>query len=99
MSGPLPFRLDVDHFVKRLLIDCLLEQTSEYWLKRADDFEKAKPRLGDFNGGLTAEESREKVEELNQIATACRNAAKLARSEEERIHWSALFDQVWEQAS
>ena len=27
-----------DHFVKRLLLDCLSEQTAAYWNRRAEDF-------------------------------------------------------------
>jgi hypothetical protein len=30
---------DVEHFRRRLIVDCCLEMTSAYWEKRAQDFE------------------------------------------------------------
>jgi hypothetical protein len=29
---------EIEHFRRRLLVDCLLEATANYWRRRADDF-------------------------------------------------------------
>lgn len=68
----------VEHFRARMLQDALNEATSRYWLRRAEQFEDARPRLGEHLGTQSAEQLRSKWLELTEIATACRNAATLA---------------------
>lgn len=72
----------LDHFVLRLLTDTLNEQTSRYYLKRAEDFENAKPRPGEFHGNRTPEQLREQWRRLDEIARACRARAEVAPLED-----------------
>lgn len=69
----------VEHFRARILQDALNEATSSYWLRRAERFEAARPRVGEHHGNQTVDQLRSKWLELTEIATACRNAATLAR--------------------
>ncbi len=68
----------VDHFRHRVIADALAEATSTYWLKRADDFEWARPSLADFPGDATLDQRRAKWRELTEVATACRNRAAVS---------------------
>ena len=68
----------VDHFRHRVIADALAEATSAYWLKRADDFEWARPSLADFPGDATLDQRRAKWRELTEVATACRNRAAVS---------------------
>jgi len=74
--------LDAEHFTKRLLTDCLDEATRGYWLKRAQRFEEARPRPGDFHGRATRSELRRRWQALTDIANACRARAQVAPLEE-----------------
>ncbi len=68
----------VDHFRHRVIADALAEATSTYWLKRADDFEWARPSLADFPGDVTLDQRRMRWRELTKVATACRNRATVS---------------------
>ena len=68
---------DVDRFTRRLLEDCLSEATQAYWMKRARDFENARPRIGDFHGQATPAQLRERWHRLTAIANACRARAQV----------------------
>ena len=72
----------LDHFALRLLTDALNEQTRRYWLKRAEDFENAKPTPGQHHGRLTADQIRAQWRELDQIARACRARAEVSPLED-----------------
>lgn len=53
-GGPVvEFTIDPVGFAKRLLLDCFTEALAETWVRRAETFHKAKPRLGDFQGRQT----------------------------------------------
>ncbi len=73
----------VEHFQRRLIADALAEATSAYWLKRADDFEWARPSLADFPGDATLDQRRAKWRELTEVATACRAKARVSLQCEE----------------
>jgi hypothetical protein len=72
-SGPV--RL---HLAARVLQDALTEATAEYWLHRADQFEAAAPKLGEYHGHATQEE-------LNEAWTRCRATAAVCRRHAELI--------------
>jgi hypothetical protein len=74
--------LDAEHFTKRLLTDCLDEATRGYWLKRALQFEAARPGPGDFHGQATRADLRRRWQELTDIANACRSRAQVAPLDE-----------------
>ena len=60
-----------DHFRHRMLVEALREATASHWLRRAEDFERAKPVPPP--GGFVDPESRERAR-----AAWRRNAAAVA---------------------
>lgn len=62
----------VRHFRLRVLSDALAEATSAYWLHRAEQFEAAAPRPGDFTGRATAAD-------LDALGRRCRARAEACR--------------------
>lgn len=71
-------RLTANHFQRRVIQDALTDGWAATWERRARAFEDARPRLGDFTGGLDLEKRRAKYRELTEIAKACRAKAQLA---------------------
>lgn len=69
-----------DHFRHRMLVEALREATASHWLRRAEDFERAKPVPPP--GGFVDPESRERARaawrRCHETAQACRNAAAVA---------------------
>jgi hypothetical protein len=76
-------QIDLDEPVRRRAVQqAILEATAEYWGRRAEDFEWARPRPDDFNGRATAEELAAADERCRLTALACRRKAAL-------IDWEA----------
>ncbi len=73
---------DVDQYRARVAADCIIEAfhlaTADYWRRRADTLEWAKPKPGEYHGRSTVEERRKRWRELDQQAKACRNRARVA---------------------
>jgi hypothetical protein len=69
--------IDIDHFRARVLQDALTEATAAYWLQRANQFEAAAPKLGEFHGTLTRDELNEASTRCYATAQACRAHADL----------------------
>ena len=67
----------VRHFRLRVLADALSEATASYWNHRAEQFENAAPRPGDFTGRATAAELAERGRHCRARAQACRQRALL----------------------
>ena len=67
----------VAHFNARVLADCLAEATSSYWQRRAEAFEDAAPRSGDYSGQSTPEDRSAARERCLNTAAACRARASL----------------------
>jgi len=65
------------HFRCRVLADALSEATRDYWRRRAEAFEDAAPRPGDFPGRATPEELRAARRRCLDAAAACRARASL----------------------
>lgn len=99
MSSPILTGKVLDQFLRRLLIDCLMEQSREYWLERASTFENARSRVGDFTGLATPEQIRDQDERLSEIAQACRNAATLCTYDDYREALEALYGDVLGEAA
>lgn len=70
----------------RVLTDCLNEATRAYWLRRAEQFEAARPRPGDFHGQSTLEDRRRRWRELTAIANACRARAEVSVLDAAEVH-------------
>lgn len=73
----------VAHFRYRVLQDALNEGTRTHWLRRAETFEQAKPRLGEFHGQATKAELSARWRSLDEMAKACRNRAAMALIQDE----------------
>lgn len=67
----------VDHFRARVLQDALTEAMRSYWLRRADAFEAAMHKPGDFPGLCSVDQIAATNERLAAKATACRNHASI----------------------
>lgn len=63
----------------RLLQDALLDGDVHYWERRAEDFEWARPRPGEWPGQATEAEQAERDRRLAETAQACRNKAEFVR--------------------
>lgn len=68
----------VDHFRRRVLADALQEATAAYWERRAEVFEAARPRRGDYFGNATRDDLRAQDERLAAMARACRSRAAVS---------------------
>lgn len=67
----------VDHFRRRVLQDAYAEASAAYWRRRAQQFEAARPRVGDFPGQATAADLADQDARLAASAAACRHRASL----------------------
>ncbi|SDD89829.1 hypothetical protein [Nocardioides lianchengensis] len=68
----------VEHFQHRVLQDALSQATAGHWIRRAEEFEGAKPVLGGTHGDATPAELGAKWRELDAIARACRGRAQVS---------------------
>lgn len=69
---------ELEQTALRLLTDALNEATRAYWLRRAETFEAARPRPGEFHGRATRADLSARWQRLTAIAQACRARAELA---------------------
>jgi hypothetical protein len=83
----------VEHFRARVLQDALNEATASYWLRRARQFEAARPEPDEFHGEATRLQLRAKWYELTEAAEACRHRAAVSLVVQDEIApevWAAL---------
>jgi hypothetical protein len=66
----------VEHFQNRVIQDAIADATSAYWMRRAEAFEAARPRPGDWAGRATEADLRAADERCAGIAEACRLRAQ-----------------------
>lgn len=78
MDTPDTLTEHVEHFRLRVIQDALAEATAAYWHRRAQTFEDARSRPGDYAGEATPEHIAARDAELTGIAQACRARAALA---------------------
>ena len=78
MDTPDTLTEHVAHFRARVIQDALAEATAAYWVRRAQTFEDARSRAGDYAGEATPERIAARDAELTGIARACRARATLA---------------------
>lgn len=73
----IPERLD--NFLHDALAEVMLTAERQWWLRRAEDFERAKPRpVGEFHGRMTAAQLRAQWLRLDAMARACRARAHVS---------------------
>ena len=68
----------VEHFRARVVQDALAEADAAYWLRRADAFDAARPRRGDFHGRASRQELAQRDQRLAETAAACRARAAVS---------------------
>lgn len=68
----------VQHCRARFLQDMLTEATSAYWTRRAEAFDAARSRPGDYPGRTTAEQRAARDRRLATVAQACRHRAEVS---------------------
>lgn len=71
----------LDNFTRRVLQDAMTEATRRYWLRRAADFEAAKP-IEPPGGFRNPEQARIQWRRCHAAAEACRHAAELASAQD-----------------
>lgn len=76
---PEPVAQELSDFGTRMLEDAMSAAAPFVWLRRAQDFEDARPRPGEFAGRATAAELAERDKRLAQSAEACRLKADVLR--------------------
>ena len=83
-------------FVKRVIVDCLLQAMPETWERRAAVLDDAAPRPDDFHGRATKEELSEAWRRCHRDAKRCRDHAQLlreCRADAFRDEYNRLIDQ------
>ena len=68
----------LEQFRARVLADALNEASAAYWLRRAVQFDNARPRPGDYTGAATPQQLAQRDARLAEVAQACRAAADVA---------------------
>lgn len=81
-AATLPRR--IDNFLHDTLLDVLVHANRQWWLRRAEEFEAARPRPDEFHGNASREELRARWIDLTEIAQACRARAGVAPVEDFR---------------
>lgn len=76
-------QIDLDqHLRQRGVQQAILQAEAWWWRWRAEDFHRARPRPGDFNGRASRAELAEADRRCSETARACLNRAAL-------IEWEA----------
>lgn len=84
----------IDNTVHDVLLDALLAGERLWWLKRAEDFERAKPRPGEYHGAATEAELSAQWQRLDRIARACRARAEVSPVDHIREDIAAVLAEV-----
>lgn len=71
--------VDLADFAARVVQDALTAARPAHWLRRAAEFEAARPRPGDYHGQATPDEIAALDDRLALIAEQCRLHADLLR--------------------
>lgn len=71
---------DAEHVMHRVIGDMVQAASANQFERRAEVFEWARPRPGDFTGRATAEELAERDRRLMETAAQCRAHALVLRS-------------------
>lgn len=69
----------VEDMQKRSIQDMITMATANYWDRRAQTFEDARPQPGEFTGLASEDEVRAQDDRLAQLAEMCRFHARLMR--------------------
>lgn len=84
----------LDQFAARLVQDAIASAMPATWLRRAAQFEAARPRPGDYVGRATPEQITERDRRLRALAEACRGRATVSDLSALTEHDRALVEQL-----
>jgi hypothetical protein len=70
----------LENFQRRLIQDACQEARADYWERRAEYFEWARPKPGDRTGRATPMQIAEQDRRMAAMAEACRQRAQLIRA-------------------
>lgn len=76
----------VEHFQMRVLQDALASAHAGQLIRRAEQFEAARPRPGDFHGRATRSDLSRRWRELTEIAEALRAKAAIVSDSPVSLH-------------
>lgn len=85
----------LDMFLRRVIVDALLEADACYWERRAEVLDGAAPRVGEFHGQATRDELNAAWRRCHADARRCRAHAALLRDRSAsagRDDWAHLVD-------
>jgi hypothetical protein len=68
----------IDHFQRRVIQDAIADADATYWLRRAEMFEAARPRAGDYHGRATRADLAAADQRCRDAAEACRKRAAVS---------------------
>jgi hypothetical protein len=85
----------IDHFVYRLLTDCLNEGSRSNWLRHARQFEDARPTPNDYPGDADRDALREQWYRLTEVSQACRARAEVSPLEDIDPDVARVLREVW----
>ncbi len=76
--APTPLLDVLTQHQRRVIQDALTEASSDYWNRRAAQFEAARPQPGDYTGHATAEALESRDRRCAATAEACRARAQVS---------------------
>lgn len=79
----MPPERDLDPFTWGVLADAWNVGRRLWWLKRARDFENAKPLPGEYHGNATREQLSARWRFCDDVARACRAKAEMVGVDED----------------
>lgn len=84
----------IDNFLQDALTEIMLTAERAWWLRRAEDFERAKPVPGEYVGGASHADLRAQWLRLDRMARACRARASVSPFEDIREDVAAVLEDV-----
>lgn len=87
----------LENLLRRVIQDACQEARADYWDRRAEEFERARPKPGDRTGRATPEQIAEQDRRMAATAEACRQRAQLIRAGAFDDEWAQLIRDEWAQ--
>ncbi len=76
---------------RRIVQEILAEAEGIYWMRRAEQFEAARPKAGDYRGRASDDDLRARDVRLAEIAEACRRKAKVMMMADAEVSDEVFF--------
>jgi hypothetical protein len=79
---------------RRLVLEAVETAEAWWWLRRAEEYEAARPRPEEFHGRASRADLSRRWCDLTELAQACRARAAMARRGVDEDEWAELYEQV-----